>query len=155
MQIYTLYMFHNDMATTIYKQLYEGFLLIPPSNILDEDAYNVKEYVMACLIVPLSIIWTLALVGYSFKKLSPPAKDRSIFFNIMYEEFTFNAFIKGTRLFLFNLIFNSIQFIVLVEKGYPPIADISSSGIVLIYFNLITLIGIVYLKLYILNPKIG
>jgi hypothetical protein len=110
---------------------------------------------MACLIVPLSIIWSLALVGYAFKKLSPPAKDRSIFFNIMYEEFTFNAFIKSTRLFLFNLIFNSIQFIVLVNKGYPPITDIYSSGIVLLYFNLITLLAIIYLKLYILNPKIG
>jgi hypothetical protein len=155
MQIYTLYMFHNDMTTTIYKELYMGLLLIPPSNKLDQESFDKTYFILVCLILPLAIVCFLGAVGYLMKKLAPPSKDRSILGNIVYEELVFNSIIKATRIFSFNLLFNSIIFIKMSNAGYEPVNSIKTIGSLLVYFNLITLLGIVYLKLYILNPRFG
>lgn len=66
----------------------------------------------------------------------------------------FNFFLKACHIFCFNLLFNSIQFILLLNDGVLSyIENIKTVGITLIYFNLLTLIAILYLFVYILNPK--
>ena len=103
----------------------------------------------------MGIIWALGGIGYLCKKLGPAAKDRSIAQKIVLEELIFSAFVKGTRIFSFNLLFNSIKFIEMSNQNYQPIQNIRRIGSLLVYFNIITLLGIIYLKLYILNPRLA
>lgn len=63
---------------------------------------------------------------------------------------------KGTHIFMFNLLFNSLQFIVyLEENSFTFLQDIKGIGLTLLYFNIVTIVAILYLVLYVLNPRIG
>lgn len=57
---------------------------------------------------------------------------------------------------MFNLLFNSLQFIVyLEENSFTFLQDIKGIGLTLLYFNIVTIVAILYLVLYVLNPRIG
>lgn len=59
--------------------------------------------------------------------------------------------IKASHPFFFNLLFNSLQFI--AHAQIESIADIRNVGIVLVYFNLVVMVGLVYLSAMVLNPR--
>lgn len=64
---------------------------------------------MACMTVPIIIIFLLAAIGSVYKRLA--VGQKSILGEVIYEELVFNIFIKSTRVFVFNLLYNSIMFI--------------------------------------------
>jgi hypothetical protein len=53
------------------------------------------------------------LAGFIYKKLVFGSK--SILGTILYDEIVFNALIKSTRIFLFNLFYNSIMFLIVTS----------------------------------------
>lgn len=67
--IYVLYMFQSRMTTTISAEIYTGMLMIPPSKIL-VNWNNYEGYIMACLILPIIIIFLLGAIGLIYKKRS-------------------------------------------------------------------------------------
>ena len=129
-------------------------MIIPPRDILEEETFDRKTYLLMCLLLPVLILFVFGLTGYLIKKCAP--KERSILGNILYQEFVFSTFIKVSNIFLFNLLFNSIQFGLMLTAGTVPYAEeIRGVGGTLVYFNIITFISIIYLKLFIMNPKYG
>lgn len=143
------------MTTFLYHQLYIGMLLLPPSQILQQQGFNSRTFILVCLSLPLILLFIMGLVGFIVFKCAH-SKQRSIFQNIIYQELVFNGFLKGTHIFMFNLLFNSLQFIVyLEENSFTFLQDIKGIGLTLLYFNIVTIVAILYLVLYVLNPRIG
>jgi hypothetical protein len=109
---------------------------------------------MICLSLPMVLILVSGVIGLLFKKLS--AEKRSIPINIIYETFTFNSFINICSIFIFNLLFNSLQFIsICKEPNVSLSSSVSAIGSALVYFNLASVIFILYLFVFIMNPKIS
>jgi hypothetical protein len=68
----------------------------------------------------------------------------------------FGAFLKLSDIFDFNLLYNSFQFLYIVNHNeVPELDEIRIAGIILVYFNLLTLVAIMYLKICVINPKCG
>ena len=142
------------MMTTTYRELYIGLMIIPPKEILEVETFDQKTFLLLCLILPLLIIFVVGILGFTMKKCAP--KERSVIGNMFYEEAVFSSFIKISNVFIVNLLFNSIQFgLLLSEGGLPYVEDIRGIGSTLLYFNIITVIAILYLKVRVMNPIIG
>ena len=104
--------------------------------------------------LPLMFIVVTGVIGLVFKKLV--VGERSIMTNIFYELFTYSLFMKTIDIFNFNLIYNSVQFMI-ISKSKTLSLSSATVGVssYLCYLNFAVLIFTIYLKIYILNPKIG
>lgn len=154
MQVYVLYMLKNNMKTTLFRDLMKGLMIIPTSETLINEGGDYNSYIMICLSLPIVLVMVSGVIGLLFKKLS--ADKRSIPVNIIYETFTFNSFVNISSIFIFNLLFNSLQFIsILKEPTLTLSPSVMAVGPVLVYFNLVSALFILYLFLFVMNPKIG
>lgn len=148
-------MFQSTMATSLYRELYVGMLLLPSAKILIEESFDTQTYVLTCLLLPIAILFAIGLLGFIVYKHGH-SKEKSIFQNIIYEELVFNAFFKATHIFLFNLLFNTLQFLrYQQESSFSFLEEIKGIGFAAVYFNFVTLIAILYLVLSVVNPKVG
>lgn len=113
-----------------------------------------QQFVLLCMILPLCFISFFGLIGFICKKVAP--KERAILGNIIYGILTFDAFIQVARIFYLQMMLNTIQFmILLLKEEVPQIVEIKIIGLILVYFNAITGLALLYLMYYVLNPKIG
>lgn len=128
-------------------------LLLPPAQVIGSSSFSLKILPLLCLFIPFLIILTLGVIGFIMKRCM--TRKRSICMNIIYETFTYNSFVNVSTIFIFNLVFNSIQFITLATKSAAVLSETTIKlGYTLIYFNLIMALALYYLMIYILNPKL-
>lgn len=115
-QIYVMFMFLSKLSTTLFYDLSQGLLLLPPANILIKYASNPNTFVFQCLTIPLFMIFLSGLVGYLLKSFIKK-EDQSIICNAVLEIFTYNTFVNICNIFSFNLLYNSLQFLNIIAKN--------------------------------------
>ena len=152
MQVYCLLMFRNEMKTTLYHEISRDLLIINPN--LADGTYFSTETLAAILLAPPIIVILLGVIGFGVKKLVH--KTDSIIQKIAYETFVYNIFISVSSAFMLPLFYNSIQFFSLCKSGQiDPASPLGKWGSMVAYFSMITTLAILYLFLYVINPKIN
>lgn len=92
-------------------------------------------------------------MGYLLKYLVKK-EEQSIICNAVLEIFAYNSFVNICNIFSFNLLYNSLQFLNIVAKNQLALTQGEKiAGHFLVYFSLLSLVAIVYLQAYVLNPK--
>lgn len=151
-QFYVLLMFKSQLSTTLYEDFSIGLLLIPNADTITSYP-NSKNFIFVCLAIPLVLIYVFGAVGYMLKRCIKVKKTIKI--NIVYDMFTYQAFINLFIIFSPNLLFNSAQFISFTTNNSFTLDSTEKTiGSILVYFSLLTLIAITYLHIVILNPKL-
>jgi hypothetical protein len=69
--IYIFFMFGSVNKTNLYRSLYVGLMMIPPSDTLREDFLDPKSYVLICLSLPMALLYFFAILGFIIKKCAP------------------------------------------------------------------------------------
>ena len=128
--------------------------MIPPCDILLRETYDPKMFILACMFIPPLLLLFFGAIGVIVKKWAP--KERTLVWNLVYEGIVFGNFLKVSNIFGFNLVYNSIQLSILfANESYPFLNEIRTIGGLLIYFNLLTFVFLIYMKICILNPRPG
>ena len=130
-----------------------GTLMLPPTHILAEETYDKKIFVILCLAFPPLLLLFFGVVGVIVKKWAP--KERTIIWNQVYKELVFSIFLRMVNIFQFNLIYNGIQYLIMTKEAFPLIEEVQPLCGILVYFNFLTYAFLIYLKIYVLNPKKG
>jgi hypothetical protein len=110
-------------------------------------------FVVLCLAFPLCLLLIFAAIGLAVKKCSK--KERSIICNEIYRELVFSTFLRIANIYQLNLIYNGIKYLVMISEDIPFVEELRPYGCVLVYFNFLTYFALLYLKVYVLNPKKG
>jgi hypothetical protein len=98
------------------------------------------------------VIFLVGLIGYLVKICAK--KTDSIIQKIIYETLVYNVFVTVSTVFLLPLFYNSIQFYELCKTGViDPSSAIAKWGSFTSYISIVATLAIVYLFLYIINPK--
>ena len=152
LQTYSLLMLNTKLRTNSYLTLDSGLLFIDPNRTNGVINPNTNKYM--ALTLPLGLLLFLGVLGLLVKKWQQ-GKQRSVVCNILYEIVSMNLFVDCVVIFVPVMLFNSSQ--IFYALSYDAISDESFLGIggVLSYFNLVSVIGCLYLFLVILNPKIS
>lgn len=151
MQVYCLLMFRDKMKTMLYHEISRDLLMLNP--VLNDGTYLSTETLAAILLAPPIFVITLGVIGFGVKRLV--RKTDSIIQKILYETFVYNLFISVSLAFLMPLFYNSIQFFSLCRVGeIDPASSLGKWGAVVSYFSIITTLVILYLFIYMINPKI-
>jgi H+/Cl- antiporter ClcA len=151
-QFYVLLMFKSQLSTTLYKDFSIELLLIPNADIITSYPHY-KDFIFECLAIPLLLIYVFGAIGYLMKRCVKV--KNSIKINIVYDMFTYQAFLNIFIIFSPNLLFNSAQFVSFVTSNSVPLDSTEKTiGSILVYFSLLTLITITYMHIYVLNPKL-
>jgi hypothetical protein len=79
-QLYVLLMFKSKMSTTLYQDLSQELLIIPPLDTL-KTYPNSTRYMFECLAIPLFLIYFFGAVGYIMKRCIKA--ERSVGLNII------------------------------------------------------------------------
>lgn len=127
--------------------------MLPPTNILLSEFYDPKMFVLLCLALPPGLLLFFGIIGIVVKKKAP--KERSVFWNEVYQELVFSTFLRIANIYQFNYIYNGIKYLVMIREEVPFVQDIKGLGCTLVYFNFLTFVFLIYLKIYVLNPKKG
>lgn len=152
-QLYVLLLFASNITSNLVWDLSQGLMLIPPLSVIQIYETNIRYYCLKCLIIPLSSIYLFAVIGFALNRFLKNKKVSSIPMNIILDLLCHRSFINLSNLFLFNLLFNSIQVIALIQKDQLIFTGHYSIIIYfLCYLSIITIFWIVYLWIFILNP---
>jgi hypothetical protein len=150
LQVYCLLMFRKEIKTMLYHEISRDLLLLNP--VLEDGTYFSSETFTAILLAPLIIV--VAVGGISFMVKRCVRKTGSIIQKIIYETLVYNFFISISSVFLLPLFYNSIQFFSLCKTGdISPASALAKWGAVIAYLSMIATIAILYLFLYMINPK--
>ena len=106
-RVYILYVINSTFSAKLFRELYIGTLMIPPINIIVNETYNQKNYIVAAMTIPPLLLLLTGGLGIIVKKWAP--KEKSLFGTLVYEEMVFGNFIRVANIFAFNLVFNSIS----------------------------------------------
>lgn len=130
-------------------------MLIPPIDVIRIYEINIWSYCLKCLIIPLCCIYLFAAIGFTLNRILKTKTVTSIAVNIIVDLLCHRSFINLSNLFLFNLLFNSIQVLSFIQES-PSIFDDQYKVIIylLCYFSIITILWILYLWIVILNPNL-
>jgi hypothetical protein len=118
LHIYMLVLFSATLNPIKYRSIYAGLLMLPPYGAFHDEPLDTNTYVLLCLSIPLAVLYLLALLGFAAKKWAP--RQRTVLENVLYEELVYASFLKLTDIFEFNLLFNSMQFIKLLNGNHLP-----------------------------------
>ena len=106
-RVYILYVINSTFSAKLFRELYIGTLMIPPINIIVNETYNQKNYIVAAMTIPPLLLLLTGGLGIIVKKWAP--KEKSLFGTLVYEEMVFGNFLRVANIFAFNLVFNSIS----------------------------------------------
>ena len=87
--------------------------MIPPVEVIANDTYYQKNFILACMTIPALFLLFTGGLGIIVKKWAP--KERSLAWNLVYEEMVFGNFIRVANIFAFNLVFNSVSLSILLS----------------------------------------
>lgn len=121
---------------------------------MEDGTYFSSETLAAILLAPLIIVVIVGSVGFLVKRCA--RKTDSIMQKIIYETLVYNLFISVSSTFILPLFYNSIQFFSLCRSGdISPTSTLAKWGSLVAYLSIIAALAILYLFLYMINPKIG
>lgn len=145
-------MFRNQLRTELYISISKGMLLIDPLSNQTYDSSNSSNYLI--IIFPIMIILVTGLIGFIVKK--NVKEQESISSKILYQTVVYNLFMNAVIIFTFVAFFNSIQFYNLTNRNMiDPRSSLGMTGNIFSYFGLAVSFFMLYLCIYILNPKFG
>lgn len=103
---------------------------------------------------PIVIILLIGLSGYFVKQFV--RRPKSILNLIFYEGIVYNLFVTIGTVLVLPLFFNAIEFYYLCQQNIISWSSkIGRAGSVVSYLNIIISVFIIYLFIYVLNPKKG
>jgi hypothetical protein len=125
------------------------FLLNP---VLEDGTYIDENTIYVIICTPLFLVLSSGLIGFVIKRAFNCKK--SVVSKIFYEIVVYDIFVNIGVTFIFTLFFNSLEFYNLTRKEIiPKESNLYILGHIYSYFNLITVGGLIYLFIYVLNPK--
>lgn len=125
------------------------FLLNP---VLNDGTYVNENTIYVIICTPLFLILSSGFIGFLIKRAFDCKK--SVVSKIFYEIVVYDIFVNIGVTFVFTLFFNALQFYDLIRKEkISKDSNLYILGHIYSYFNLITVVGLIYLFIYILNPK--
>ena len=152
LQIYTLLMYKNMIKTELYHEISRELLLVNP--VLSDATYFYNGEMYTILLVPFLAVSIFGLIGFLVKRTCE--QRHTILKKILYEIFVYDIFVTLCLIFVMPLFYNTIQFYTLESTNeISPSSTLGKVGSFASYVNLIAAFSILYLFIYILNPKIG
>lgn len=152
LQVYCLLMFRNEAKTNLYHEISKDLLLLNP--VLNDGTYPTPSTLPAILLVPFTVVFMVGVIGFIVKRCAK--KNDSIMQKIIYETLVYNVFVTVSTVFLFPLLYNSIQFYQLTKSGAIDSSSLLAKWAAFTsYIGIVATVSILYLFIYVINPKCG
>lgn len=136
----------------LYHEISKDMLLLNPVQV--DGTYDTPGALQTIVFLPFFLVFISGLVGFTVKKLVN--RPKSISMQIFYDGVVYNQFVIIGTVFCVPLFYNGTQFFTLIRNN---IIDGGSSfgvmGSIISYMGVIASIFLIYLFIYILNPKMG